>query len=539
MLIDLRKEPEAAARPSDICIVGAGAAGITLARRLARTGREICLLESGGLDFEQATQDLYRGANVGMPYYDLDQSRLRFFGGTVAIWGGRCALLDPIDFERRDWVPHSGWPIGRADLDPYYREANAIFELGDFNYENDIWEALGIPPQPFDTARIDTKLWRFDEISERFAASRARDLINAPNVRILIHANAVKLQAGAEARTIEHVEVRPLGGEARKVQARRYVLACGAIENARLLLASDDVEPQGIGNRHDLVGRYFMEHPAGRIGKVETQQPYELWAAFQKRFMPSGPPLAPALRLGDPAQREEKALNSIVTFKLQRDPSKGVALGNKIYHNLKHSINPSRGGRALDHLYRAVRGWIHREVRNGVERMRARAGLTGLYLITRGEQAPNPESRVLLSSERDALGNRRADLAWRLTEIDKHTARVFARTFDAELRRLGKGTVVPSEWLDDPSPQWPIDHTVGNHPFANYHQLGGTRMSADPKEGVVDADSKVHGYDNLYVAGSSVFPTGGWANPTLTIVALALRLADHLEGRGGSGVGAP
>lgn len=531
MLIDLRKEPEAAARQSDICIIGAGAAGITLARRLARTGREICLLESGGLDFEQATQDLYRGANVGMPYYDLDQSRLRFFGGTVAIWGGRCALLDPIDFERRDWVPHSGWPIGRADLDPYYRQANAIFELGEFNYENDIWDVLGIPPQPFDPARIDTKLWRFDEVSERFAASRARDLIDAPNVRILIHANAVKLQAGADARTIEHIEVRSLGGAVRQVRASQYVLACGAIENARLLLASDDVEPQGIGNRHDLVGRYFMEHPAGRIGKVETQQPYELWAAFQKRFMPSGPPLAPALRLGDAAQREEKALNSIVTFKLQRDPSKGVALGNKIYHNLKHSINPSRSGRALDHLYRAVRGWIHREVRNSVERMRARAGMTGLYLITRGEQAPNPESRVLLSHERDAFGNRRADLAWRLTEIDKHTARVFARTFDAELRRLHKGSVVPSAWLDDPSPQWPIDHTVGNHPFANYHQLGGTRMSADPRQGVVDADSRVHGYANLYAAGSSVFPTGGWANPTLTIVALALRLADHLEGR--------
>ena len=143
MLIDLLKTPEATLPPSDVCIVGAGAAGITLARALVAQGRSVCLLESGGLDFEQATQDLYRGANVGMPYYDLDESRLRFFGGTVSIWGGRCALLDPIDFEKRDWVPHSGWPIDRSDLDPYYRRAHDLFELGPFAYEHDVWGMLG------------------------------------------------------------------------------------------------------------------------------------------------------------------------------------------------------------------------------------------------------------------------------------------------------------------------------------------------------------------------------------------------------------
>jgi choline dehydrogenase-like flavoprotein len=536
MLIDLRKDNGAPvdagdAFRADVCIIGAGAAGLSLARRLVQRGHEVCLLESGGLDFEQETQDLYRGANVGMPYYDLDQSRLRFFGGTVAIWGGRCALLDPIDFEHRDWVPHSGWPIGRADLDAYYRQANDQLELGEFNYEHDIWSALGVADPGFDPDKIDAELWRFDETMERFAASRARDLIEAPNLRVLIHANAVKLQAGADARTIEHVEVRPLRGVPRQVRARHFILASGTIENARLLLASNDVEAAGIGNRHDLVGRFFMEHPAGRIGKVETAQPFELWAALQKRFMREGPPLAPALRLGDAAQREHRALNSIVTFKLQRDPSRGVALGNRLYHNLKHSIAPSRGGRALDHAYRAIRSWIHRSVRNNVERLRARAGLTGLYLITRGEQAPNPDSRILLSSERDALGNRRADLAWQLSDIDKHTARVFARVFDEELRRLGKGRVVPSAWLAEPGPQWPIDPTVGNHPFANYHQMGGTRMSASPAQGVVDADCRVHGYANLFVSGGSVFPTGGWANPTLTIIALALRLGDHLDAR--------
>lgn len=528
MLIDLRKEPGAAGVPSDVCVVGAGAAGITLARKLVERGYSVCLLESGGLDYEAATQELYRGANIGMPYYELDQSRLRFFGGTVAIWGGRCAQMDPIDFAAREWVPHSGWPIGRAELDPFYRDAHRLFEIGDFNYEHEVWRELGLDDPGFDPGQLDVKLWRFDELSERFTASRARDFFDQSKLRVLLHANAIKVQASADASSIEHVVVQPLGGESHNVPAKHFVLACGAIENSRLLLASNDVEPEGIGNRHDQVGRCFMEHPAGRIARIETSRPYEIWALFQKRFMSVGPPLAPALRLGDDAQREHRALNSIVTFKLQRDPSRGVALGNKIYHGMLHSVAPTRRGRKLDQIYRGVRAWIHREIRNSIERARARAGLTKLYVITRGEQAPNPESRVVLSADRDALGQQRADLDWRLCDIDKHTARVMAQVIDAEFRRLGLGSVVPSDWLDDPDPQWPVDPTVGNHPLANYHQMGGTRMSSDPAQGVVDSQCRVHGYSNLYVAGGSVFATSGWANPTLTIAALSLRLADHL-----------
>ena len=256
-----------------------------------------------------------------------------------------------------------------------------------------------------------------------------------------------------------------------------------------------------------------------------------MWDAFQKRFMRSGPPLAPVLRLSDSTQRAERSLNSIATFKLQRPPALGVPIGNRIYQNLKHNIDPNRRGRALDHLYRGIRAWFHREIRGAFEKWRAKSGKSGLYLIVRGEQAPNPESRVLLSHQRDALGSLRADLDWQLLDADKHSARVFVATFDAELQRLGLGSVEAAEWLSDPGRQWPVDPTVGNHPIAGYHQMGTTRMSADPEAGVVTADCNVFGYDNLYVAGSSVFSTSGWANPTLTLVALALRLADHLDGR--------
>jgi choline dehydrogenase-like flavoprotein len=530
MLIDLRAQPDAVSVESDICIIGAGAAGITLARKLRQLGLDVCLLESGGLDYEAATQELYRGANVGMPYYELDKSRLRFFGGTVALWGGRCALLDPIDFKRRPWVAHSGGPISRADLDPYYREAHQVFDLDRFNYEEAVWKELGLDDPGLDAGKLDVKLWRFDELAERFIGERAKDLVDDPGLRILLHANVVALKASADAGSIDHLEVRPIDGQTRVVRAKRFVLAAGAIENSRLLLVSNDVEPNGIGNARDQVGRCFMEHPAGRIAKIETDRAFDIWALFQKRFMPGGVPLAPALRLGDKAQRKRKALNSIVTFKLQRDPSRGVAVGNKIYQSALHSLSPNRRGRMLDHLYRGVRAWIHREVRSSVERWRANRGITGLYAIIRGEQAPNPDSRVLLSTEVDALGNRRADLDWQMTAIDKHTALVMAETIDEEFRRLGWGGATPSGWLSEPGPQWPVDPTVGNHPLANYHQLGGTRMGDDPARSVVDRDCRVHGYANLFVAGGSVFTTSGWANPTLTIVALALRLGERLKG---------
>lgn len=524
MLVDLARNPEAANRDFDICVIGAGAAGVNIARALTRAGHQVCLAESGGMDFEERTQKLYHGENVGMPYYDLEEARLRFFGGTVSIWGGRCALLDEIDFAKRDWVPHSGWPITRGDLMPWYRKAHDVFELGEFAYD-DPYRLVGIPDQGFDRARLDTDLWRFDEANERFAAARAKDLVDAPNLTILLHANAVKLAASENGAEIDHVEVRSLDGQSARLKARHYVIACGAIENARLLLASD------VGNRHDQVGRFFMEHPCGRIAKVETDRPFDLWAAYQKRFMKEGPPLAPVLRLADGVQQAEGALNSIVTFKLQRPPEKGVALGNKLYHNLKHSLNPDKTGRKLDHIYRGVRAWFHKAVREKIEAGMANMGMTGLYLIIRGEQAPNPDSRVLLSMARDALGQQRADLSWQLNGQDKHTARVFARVFDEEMRRMGKGSVSACDWIEEPDEQWPVDPTVGNHPIAGYHHMGGTRMSADPKTGVVDADCKVHGLANLHVAGSSVFTTAGWANPTLTIVALALRLADKLDAR--------
>jgi choline dehydrogenase-like flavoprotein len=530
MLTDLQQIPEPLEFATDACVVGGGAAGVALARVLMNRGHDVCLLEAGGMDFEQATQDLCKGGNLGMEYYELDHSRLRFFGGTTNIWGGRCVPLDRIDFERRDWVPHSGWPITRDDLAPYYQLAHDSLELGEFDYTADLWGKLGLAPIDFDPEEVAHLFWRFDPKKERFNSRQVGDLVASDRARIILHANVTHLQAGEYAREIDHLQIRSLTGQSAVVKAKHFVLACGAIENARLLLMSDDVEKAGIGNGSDQVGRYFMEHPHGRIAHIETRDPAWFWAQYRKRYPRGGVPVAPALVAPEKLQRERGILNSAATFKIQRNPELGLGIGSKVYMNLKHDLNATQSNRRIWHLYRGMLDWLQKHLSMTLLRAAARAKGMELYLMARAEQAPNPDSRVQLSKETDALGCRQGDLNWQLSELDKRSVRELALAVGREFDRLGLGKLTTMGWLEDGSTDWPVDPTVGNHPIGGYHHMGTTRMSDTPAGGVVDANCTVHGYRNLHIAGSSVFTTGGWANPTLTILALSLRLADHLDG---------
>ncbi len=194
MLIDLRDASAPTELDTGVCIAGAGAAGVALARNLVNRGQDVCLLESGGMDFHQATQDLCAGQIVGMEYYELEHSRLRFFGGTTNIWGGRSVPLDRMDFEKRDWVPHSGWPISLDDLQSYYRIAHDSLELGDYDYTHGMWDRLQLAPIDFDPEEIAHQFWRFDAKEERFNSTQVDDLVTAANARIVLHANIVQVQ---------------------------------------------------------------------------------------------------------------------------------------------------------------------------------------------------------------------------------------------------------------------------------------------------------------------------------------------------------
>jgi choline dehydrogenase-like flavoprotein len=471
---------------ADVCIVGAGAAGITIARALEGSGLAVCLVESGGLEADAATQDLYRGSVVGQAYHGLETTRARFFGGSTNCWYGYCRPLDPIDFSARDEVPHSGWPFERAALDAYYGRAQRALALGPYDYSPQRWEVAGVAPPPLDEM-VRSRVFQFGKGPLRMGTAYRQQLEAAPHTRVLLHANARHIQLHASGQRVEGIQVQCLGGPGFRVSARAYVLAAGGIENPRLLLASRDVHGQGIGNQHDLVGRFFMEHLHLRSGLFLSHTPaglefYEMRQVGEDR----------ARGILSPSEewlRSERLLNHDVQLWPDPQDSEGE-------------------------LPRAVAA-------ASAETDARREGARKQYrLVFHCEQAPNPASRVRLSGERDALGMPRVALDWRLLEIDERSARRAHRLVAQAvgLARLGRVRVL----LPDGA-AWRESIGGGNH------HMGTTRMHVDPKQGVVDERGYVHGVGNLLVAGSSVFPTAGAANPTLTIVALAYRLADELR----------
>ena len=513
---------------ADICIVGAGAAGITLARALRGRGREILLLESGGPDFEAEVQDLAAGDIRGFDYYPLVESRLRFFGGTTAIWGGRSARLDAIDFQRRAWVPDSGWPFGPGTLAPYYAAAERSLGLDTETADDSAWRRLGLTPPPFDPAALSVNLWQFDEQADRFTLARCRDLIDAADVHVLLHATVTHIRANAAGNRVEQLEIANLRGGRGQVRARAIVLAAGGLEVPRLLLASNDVEPNGLGNAHDLVGRYFMEHPHARGGRVVTDRPWKLLRLLPRSHRRGGRRYATLGRPSEALQQREGLLNTSFTLAARQAPDDRMAATRRAYDTLKHALPPDRLRR---NLWRTAKQTVVRTqetIGPVLPWLAVKRGARGIYAILRAEQAPNPDSRVVLTGDRDALGMPRLALDWRFRDIDRASAHGLMAALDRELRRLELGRVEINPWLRDGDTPWQTDPLISGHPLAGYHHMGTTRMADDPRRGVVDGHCRVHGLDNLYVAGSSVFPTGGWANPTLTIIALALRLADHL-----------
>lgn len=486
MFLDARGVSDGSVLHADVCVIGAGAAGITIARELTGRNLQVLVLESGGLAVEQATQDLAAGEVAGHAYPPLDSARLRVFGGTTAHWNGWCRPLDSVDFERRPGIPHSGWPIGLDELEAYYVRAQPVCQLGPFDYRGEQWaRTTGAPLLKLGTETFETSVFQFSPPT-RFGEVYRQELAAAPNVRVLLHANVTLIAAAENGRSVERLEVATLTGRRFHVRARRYVLACGGIENARLLLVSR------IGGA--TVGRFFAEHPHSPVGLAVL--PVQTAPFYDGEVSSGSTRLRAALATTPQLARTRTLLRASITF----DP---VETDPYIDHDDEREQELAAFGRDVA----SVAGSLE----DGPFRVYA------LYMRT--EQAPNPESRVTLADQRDALGLRRARLEWRLSDLDRRsTERVVALLADTA-GRLGIGRV-----FSRPASEGGFWQRVGG----GFHHMGTTRMGSEPRTAVVDRDCRVHGVENLFVAGSSVFVISGYANPTLTIVALALRLADRL-----------
>lgn len=522
MQIDARSLPDGQVIETDVCIVGAGAAGITLAREFAAQGFRVSVLESGGFEFDEGTQSLNEGENVGLSYFPLEMTRSRQFGGTTTIWSGVCRPLDTIDFEKRDWIPYSGWPFDKSHLDPYYERAQVICQLGPYRYDPVFWSDSRTPPLSFADGRVTTSIFQFSPPT-RFGRVYRDEITGANNIRLYLFANAVEIETGESGLEVKRLHVATLSGNRFTLTARIFLLALGGLETPRLLLASNKTRTTGVGNQHDLVGRFFMEHPHLESGLLLPSNP-DLTVDLYRRHSVRDIEIFGAIGLSEDIRREERLLNFSATLSFTKGDRHEDALRSEGVNSLRYLYRTIRRGELPDDLMHHI-GKMIRDIDDVAVTISGELFSSDLpiyRLFNRTEQAPNPESRVTLSRERDRLGMHRVRLNWRLSDIDRRSMRRAHEIIGEELGRAGLGRLRVE--LDRDDPGWPPELMGG------CHLMGTTRMHLDPRQGVTDENCRVHGISNLFIAGPSLFPTCGCANPMLTIVALSVRLADHVKG---------
>ncbi len=549
---------------TDLVIVGGGPAGLTIAREFFGTPVRVLILESGLLDQTPDHAVLAELESVGEPRTEAQRDkrlafhgasaatwshegqpygvRCRALGGSSHAWAGKSAPFDRIDFAERSWIPNSGWPIERDSLQPYLDRATHIMNLG-----------LKQPEPRFNSERLQSFYWQF-------ARSRLDHLdimrfgpefvtFEAENVRVLLNATATRIDLAEDGGSFSEIEISTLDGVRSRVKAKAAVIAASGIENPRLLLASNTVHANGIGNTYDQVGRFLMDHPGARVGRFspETMAPivkkfgfYGVKSDGRMDMFMHGLALTPAV------QEQEELPNSAIYFMMERSPDDPWdalkrLLRRKSDKPFQDLLSLTSGGgllvkgagmkvlasdatpKALKDLIvnTAIRynpNFVAEEFQNGGVPHK----LTGISIDAITEQRPNPDSRVMLSGTTDRLGVPKAKVDWRIGDHDRRGL--------VRIAQLAQ-EIFPQAGLPRPELEpWITENRADDSVIIDMaHTLGATRMSDDPRSGVVDKNCQVHGVHGLYIAGGSTFPTSGHANPTLMILSLAIRLADTIK----------
>lgn len=564
MLIDARGISGGETIQTEVCIIGAGPAGITAAQEFLGRDLRVCLLETGGLEYSEPVQQLAaaEGNSIGDFYPGAYYLRHRQFGGTGHHWnihlnsgklGVRYVPFDPIDFEQRDEVPHSGWPISKTDLDPYYERAQAVCQIGPYAYDAEAWADPQSPPYPFASGNLQTKMFQcgpravfLEDYRERFRQS--------DNITTYLYATAVELETDELGQTVTRIRVATLEGNQFYIAAKFVVVAKGGLESARLLLLSKQGQQQGLGNQRDLVGRYFMDHQMVRAGLLYPASPavFDQLALYDLRAV-RGTDVIGKFLLSEETMRRHRLLNTATALfprhaiygwnpmrwlfpEGRRYRSDAVASVQALLQAKRDRHLPAN---LLQHLAKIATGLDdigYMQLRRkplyshpsgafgfdlgGWSMLPDKQKQFGLFEVVHlAEQAPDPENRVTLGSELDALGCRKIKIYWRWNEIDSQSILKVQDILVEEFAKAGLGRLKLERDRGMPQIILPSIH----------HHMGTTRMSESPTQGVVDPNCKLHGVSNLYIASSSVFPTGSYANPTLTIIAIAIRVADQVK----------
>lgn len=534
---------------ADICIVGAGAAGIAIASEFIHSTIKVVIIESGRFSSDSQLQtELFSGeVEKGSRHPRADLYRRRMIGGTTSVWGGRCVPFDGIDFERRDYIPYSGWPLTRDELLPYYQRANPFCEAGVFDYcsTSSLGADAGEMIPGFVSLDLTTTNMERFSLPTHFGRRYRATLQDAPNVSLIYNATCTSIRLDGDGRIVEKLVFRNSKGRSLDVRARQYVLAMGGLETTRLLLSSSDIMPDGIGNHSDKLGRFYMCHLASNPGELKISPSIRnVIYGYEKSV--DGIYCRRRIALPAETQRRHKIGNMIARFIYPNaaDPGHGNGILSMLFLTRSVLQPEYRGafsfGDALAkpgqhkvsyraHLKNALFDLPQTLLFSQMilrKRFLAKRKLPSVVLKSKSntypldlnvEQSPEPTSRLTLTGNKDVFGMPKLRIDWRTNDVDKHTVRTGVNILREAFQKSGCAELTVDEGKIDN--YWPVGG----------HHIGTTRMTESVKDGVVDKNCRVHGIGNLYIASSSVFPTSSHANPTLTIVALAMRLADHLK----------
>ncbi len=523
MIIDLEKVGITTIATADVCVVGAGAAGITLAIELTQRGHSVLLLEAGGRKFEASSQHVYAGESTGLPHVGLYNGRCRVLGGTTTRWGGQILEIDEHVFRKRPELPGGHWPFVKQELESAYRRAIELEGLqGAQSNASVIWRQLNLDPPDFGD-QLSSAFSRWCPVTN-FARVHEEALRSRPDLMLYLHANVYGLRFAPDGETIAAVQARTLAGAQYEFTAKVFVLSLGGIETCRLLLQPNitgDVAPWAA---RGLVGRHYQDHISCFVATVaHSSLPARSYFDY---VSVDGFKYHPKIKLRPETQARLGTLDVCGTVALTTDGVDDVALA---YETLRfwqarqlRSLTPARVAHFAFNAHKLL--W-HRipYARRGLG-LATRAPV--LRLSVHCEQTPLSSGFIRLGAERDSLGLLRAQVKWCASALELHSIRSFLDAVRKTFQARGLGRIIPDRGVEE-------DDGVLTSMFQeSFHHLGGTRMATSPSAGVVDPSLRIFGTSNGYVCSTSVFPTAGFPNPTHTLIALAVRLARHLSESG-------